>query len=202
MRFLVLLLLSEDEREQVAQKRHDEAKASATDAHKRQYGEIQKRHDEATASAKDAQKRQYDEVKADHNRWNQLAWEEHREFRGEYRMAFSRLENQLENMFSRLENMILVVILVLILVVILVVGFSVHAFWLYPLHSMVRTISADIDPSSRGRLHNGLRHGQVESSGRSGSGRASPSIDEALALVPDRFAVVKQRARRWALENE
>ena len=33
------------------------------------------------------------------------------------------------------------------------------------------------------------------------SGFRSPSIDEALALVPDRFAVVKQRARRCALQE-
>jgi cell division protein FtsL len=43
-------------------------------------------------------------VKDDHNRWNKLAWDEHREFRSESRMRFSRLEESTSRLEKSLED--------------------------------------------------------------------------------------------------
>ena len=161
----------------------------------------QKRHDKAMASAKYDQKRQYDEMKDGRSRWNQFSDElrafkdELREFQGERRIAFYRLEN----MIYRLETkVILVLILVIILVLILV---AILVVWLDPLHSTVRTISTDIDQVAAAcTTADAPRPSGVVREVRKRA--ASPSIDEALALVPDRFAVVKQRARRCALQEQ
>lgn len=84
----------------------------------------------------------------------------------------------------------------LVLAVVLVV-----ILWLDRLHCMVRTISADIDQIAAAcTTADAPRPSGVVREVRKRA--ASPSIDEALALVPDRFAVVKQRARRCALQEQ
>jgi len=164
--------------------------------HQQREQAAQKRHDEATASAKDAQKQQLDEVKEDHNRWNKLAWDEHREFRSESRMRFSRLEES----SSRLEMMISMTLMGMgilsVLVFVLFLKLRTISTGIDQLHSTVRTISTDND-----RVAYTCTTALAMAKSRSEGEAVSPSIDVALNLVPERHAVMKQRALRCALQQ-
>ena len=83
----------------------------------------------------------------------------------------------------------------------ILMGMSILYVLVFVLILTVRTISTDIDQVAAAcTTADAPRPSGVVREVRKRA--ASPSIDEALALVPDRFAVVKQRARRCALQEQ